>query len=79
MHLDQEQYIKYAKKQCNLLRLIAVFVAGIFLVTVVCAVMIIPRANGAMETLGDVDIESLNDAIRDLKAIVEPLGRLFGR
>ena len=121
--MDQEQSINYAKKQYNVLRLIAVFVVGIFLITTVCAVCLIPRANRimeqaeevlgdlasvteeleeadlpgliknldglivesgdgireAMESLGAVDIESLNEAIGDLKAIVEPLGRLFGR
>lgn len=121
--MDQEQYIKYAKKQCGLLRLIAGLVAGIFLVTAVSAVYLIPRANGifvqaeevlgnlasvtaeleeadlpglisnldglitesgdgireAMESLNEVDIDTLNEAIGDLQAIVEPLARLFGR
>lgn len=121
--MEQEQYVKYMKKQCNLLRIIAAMVAGIFLVVLISAVQLVPKAadtiaqaeevlgnlarvtedlsdadlpglidnlNGlvtesgagiqeAMETLGAVDIETLNEAIGDLQAIVEPLARLFGR
>ncbi|MGN0373257.1 MAG: hypothetical protein ACI4F3_10630 [Enterocloster sp.] len=32
----------------------------------------------AVEKLNSIDIESLNDAIRDLSNIVKPLSRLFG-
>ena len=33
----------------------------------------------AIEKMAALDIDSLNEAIRDLKAIVEPMARLFGR
>jgi len=121
--MDQDQYIKHMKKQSSLLGLIAVFTAGIFLVILVSALYLVPRATKtfaqaeevlgnlaqvteeleaadlpglidglddlvmeskdgiqeAMDTLGDVDIDTLNEAIGDLQAIVEPLARLFGR
>ena len=121
--MDQEQYGKYMKRQCGLLRVIAALVAGVFLVVLVSAVQLVPKATDilvqaeqvlgnlanvtkeleqadlpglidnlnnlveesgegiqeAMETLGNVDIDTLNQAIGDLQAIVEPLARLFGR
>ena len=33
----------------------------------------------ALEKISALDIESLNEAIRDLQAVVEPMARLFGR
>ena len=33
----------------------------------------------AIEKVSAIDIEALNEAIRDLQAIVEPLAKLFGR
>ena len=33
----------------------------------------------AMEKISGLDIESLNEAIRDLQTVVEPMARLFGR
>lgn len=33
----------------------------------------------ASEAVDDLDIETLNEAISDLKAIVEPLAKLFGK
>ena len=121
--MEQEQYINYMKKQCNALRVIAVLVAGIFLVVLISAVQLVPRATDtlaqaeevlgnlaqvteelekanlpglienldtlvgesgegiqdAMEKLGTVDIDTLNEAIGDLQAIVEPLAKLFVR
>ncbi len=33
----------------------------------------------ALNTVGQIDIETLNEAIADLKKVIEPLARLFGR
>ena len=33
----------------------------------------------ALATVSEIDIETLNDAIADLKKVVEPLAKLFGR
>ncbi len=33
----------------------------------------------AMEKINGIDIEGLNDGIADLKAVIEPLARLFGK
>lgn len=35
--------------------------------------------NDALGTIGQIDIESLNQAISDLQKVVEPLAKLFGR
>ena len=121
--MQQEESIMYVKKQCRWLKVIAVLVAGIFIVSLVSAFSLVPRAavifsqaekvlgnlaqvtgeleqtdlpglienvnnlvetsgagiQEAMEALGTVDIDTLNEAIRDLQTIVEPLARLFGR
>ncbi|MBQ0028713.1 MAG: hypothetical protein KBS96_08950 [Lachnospiraceae bacterium] len=37
------------------------------------------QINGAMDKLNSIDFESLNEAIRDLQAIVEPMADLFGK
>lgn len=121
--MDQETYMSYIKKQYRLTRLIAVMVTGIFLIVLLSAVMLVPKAAAtldkadetlskldevteglsqadlpglikhmdellaesgeglqeALEKVNSMDIETLNDAIGDLQAIVEPLARFFGR
>lgn len=37
------------------------------------------QINGAMEKLNSIDFESLNKAIKDLQAVVEPMADLFGK
>lgn len=35
--------------------------------------------DGALATVSSIDIETLNEAIADLKKVIEPLAKLFGR
>ena len=35
--------------------------------------------DGALNTIDQIDIETLNEAIADLKKVVEPLAKLFGK
>ncbi len=35
--------------------------------------------DGALGTISQIDIETLNEAIADLKKVIEPLAKLFGR
>lgn len=37
------------------------------------------EVDGALATVSAIDIETLNEAIADLKKVIEPLARLFGR
>ena len=37
------------------------------------------EVDGALATVSAIDIETLNEAIADLKKVVEPLAKLFGR
>ncbi len=38
----------------------------------------ITSAETALETIGDIDIETLNEAITDLSDVVEPMSEFFG-
>lgn len=91
------------------LRICAAACAGLFLIGLVCAVVLVPRvlttldqadqalvqvnsvdwpglgeaAKKSLEEAGsaleDVDVETLNQTIQDLKTVIEPLARLLQR
>lgn len=120
---QQEEYLKYIRKQYRMTKLLVLLSAGVFLVLLFSALVLVPRASHtlqqadevltdlaqvteeleqadlpglvdhmdtlilesgegvqeALEKVNSMDIDTLNDAIRDLQAIVEPLARFFGR
>jgi len=80
------------KKQLTAARVCAAVCVVLLLAAVIAAAVVLPRAMGFLQEVSDavsgmkiavdeiknIDIETLNEAIADLKRIIEPLANLFG-
>lgn len=86
-HNYTKELIRLSKKQLFHSRIITVFLLCITLLLGVCAFTVVPKLNSILTNLSEisqeineqdpVDVEALNDTLRDLNDVLGPLSGLF--